>query len=179
MRWTPILAFLSLLGTSSVLASPVFEPQDQEALGVGPIKTMNKWEWENCGEPQYPIQIESLEVSPDPPQPGKNLTVKVTATVTERIEDGAYADVVVKLGLIKLLEKTFDVCEEARNANATVQCPVEVGPYVVEQTVELPKEIPRAKFVVNVNGYTAEDEDMLCLNLKVDFMKNPFPHKLW
>jgi hypothetical protein len=28
-------------------------------------------------------------------------------------QDGAYADVVVKLGLIKLLQKRFDLCEEA------------------------------------------------------------------
>jgi hypothetical protein len=65
----------------------------------------------------------------------------------------------VKLGLIKLLQKRFDVCEEAcvhdnstsgmktnstlrRKNNATVQCPVEPGTYNVEQTVALPKEIP-------------------------------------
>lgn len=67
--------------------------------------------------------------------PGKNLTVNVEAEVQEDIkvgqvlrrrsarccpgsrlmqgQDGAYADVVVKLGLIKLLTKRFDVCEEA------------------------------------------------------------------
>ena len=28
-------------------------------------------------------------------------------------QEGAYADVVVKLGLVKLLTKRFDVCEEA------------------------------------------------------------------
>jgi len=28
-------------------------------------------------------------------------------------QDGAYADVTVKLGLIKLLQKQFDICEEA------------------------------------------------------------------
>jgi hypothetical protein len=28
-------------------------------------------------------------------------------------QEGAYADVTVKLGLIKLLQKRFDVCEEA------------------------------------------------------------------
>jgi hypothetical protein len=28
-------------------------------------------------------------------------------------QDGAYANVLVKLGLVKLLSKRFDVCEEA------------------------------------------------------------------
>lgn len=36
------------------------------------------------------------------------------------IQEGAYADVVVKLGLVKLLTKTFDICEEAY-----VICPVQ------------------------------------------------------
>jgi len=32
-------------------------------------------------------------------------------------QDGAYADVAVKLGLIKLLSKQFDLCEEASVAS--------------------------------------------------------------
>ena len=59
------------------------------------------------------VQLKSIKVSPDPPQPGKNLTVEVEADVLNEIDEGAEADVTVKLGLIKLLQKKFDVCEEA------------------------------------------------------------------
>jgi hypothetical protein len=78
------------------------------------------------------IQIESINVSPDPPKPGQNLTVIVEASAMEEVkvrlhtkipyspdrimsffQEGAYADVVVKLGLIKLLHKQFDLCNEA------------------------------------------------------------------
>ncbi|KAG8905692.1 Phosphatidylglycerol/phosphatidylinositol transfer protein [Tulasnella sp. 403] len=128
----------------------------------------------SIGSPSDIIQIHSLTVSPDPPEPGKNLTVKAKGFVSQTIEDGAYADVTVKLGLIKLLHKQFDVCEEARNNNAEIQCPVEPGEHEVEQTVLLPKEVPRAKFIVQVRGYTVDDDDMLCADLKVDFMKHPF-----
>ena len=72
----------------------------------------------------------------------------------------------MKLGLVKILTKRFGVCEEAyvplpwshalshkglnsRNANATIQCPVERGSYTVEQTVALPKEIPKGKSLQN------------------------------
>lgn len=61
--------------------------------------------------------------------------------------------------MIKLLQKEFDVCEEAyvkiswciatiltpsprRKANASIQCPVKEGTHKVTQTVTLPKEIP-------------------------------------
>lgn len=60
----------------------------------------------------------------------------------------------------------------SRNANATVQCPVKPGPYSVSQMVELPEEIPKAKFAVLVRGFTVEDEDMLCLDLFVDFVSD-------
>ena len=80
-----------------------------------------------------------------------------------RLQEGAYADVSVKLGLIKIVQKQFDLCEEAyvsvifavsemltlsylrRNANTTVQCPVEEGNYEVVHTVALPKEIPQGQ----------------------------------
>ncbi|KAJ7492531.1 ML domain-containing protein [Mycena latifolia] len=130
------------------------------------------WEYVDCGLPSQPLQIDSIDISPDPPMPGQDLTVTVKVLVTETIEEGAVADVVVKLGLIKLLQKTFDVCEEARNANVTVSCPVEPGPYTVVQTVALPAEIPKAKFVVQVRGLTVLEQGMLCLDLKLDFMKS-------
>lgn len=38
------------------------------------------------GLPTDAIQIESIKVSPDPPQPGQDLTVKVTGTAQEVIE---------------------------------------------------------------------------------------------
>lgn len=85
-----------------------------------------------------------------------------------------------------------------RKANTTVQCPVQPGEYEVQHTVSLPKEIPQgmssnccvflwpllscdytAKFTVDVRGYTAEENDLMCLALKVNFMRNPFPHFGW
>ncbi|KAJ7655915.1 ML domain-containing protein [Mycena rosella] len=132
------------------------------------------WQYVDCGLETDAFHLKSLTVSPDPPVPGKNLTVTVTGDVLQPIQDGAYADITVKLGLIKLIQKTFDVCEEARNANVSVRCPVAKGTYEVKHTVKLPNEIPRAKFTVAVRGYTADDGDMVCLDLFIDFMKGPF-----
>ena len=73
-----------------------------------------------------------------------------------------------------------------------MQCPVSEGRHRVSHTVMLPKEVPKgellmialheflmtlraAKFSVEVRGYTVDEEDMLCLNLVVDFLPK-FPH---
>ncbi|PWN23817.1 hypothetical protein BCV69DRAFT_233971, partial [Microstroma glucosiphilum] len=127
------------------------------------------WVWATCGDSSDPVQIKSIEVSPDPPQAGKNMTVTAKGTLKGRLEEGAYADVVVKLGLIKLLSRRIDICEEARANNVSLQCPVEDGEHEVTHTVELPREIPPAKFNVHLNAFTAEDADLMCLDLSIDF----------
>ncbi|KAH8835697.1 ML domain-containing protein [Flagelloscypha sp. PMI_526] len=156
---------LSLFGT--VLADQI------PVVPNGAVKAVSDaWSWENCGLPTDIIEVQSLEVSPDPPVPGQTLTVTATGVAKEVVEDGAQADVTVKLGLIKLIQKTFDICDEAAKANATIQCPIEAREHVVVQSVDLPKEIPQAKFLVNVQAYTVDDEDLLCLNLAIDFRKH-------
>jgi len=168
------LILVSLFVTSNAGLLPTSQQQQLVTNQGGPVHATQGWSWEDCGLPSDAIQIESISVSPDPPSPGQDLTVLVKARAQEVVEDGAYADVSVKLGLIKLLQKQFDLCDEARNANTTVQCPVQKGEYQVEHTVALPKEIPKAKFSVNVRAYTFDDDDLFCVDLKVDFMKKPF-----
>ncbi|KAI0307797.1 ML domain-containing protein [Multifurca ochricompacta] len=163
---------------ASLLASTNANPLTSQQSIIGhddTVRIKQGWSWSDCGQSTDGIQIESITVSPDPPKPGQNLTVTVKAYAQEEVEEGAYANVVVKLGLIKLLQKQFDLCEEARNAQTSVQCPVNKGTYVVEQTVALPKEIPQAKFTINARGYTVNEDDLFCVDLKVDFMKRPFP----
>ncbi|KAJ7513050.1 hypothetical protein B0H11DRAFT_1898289 [Mycena galericulata] len=154
----PSILLLSLVGLSHG-RSPA--QQNLSTSGSSSAAAMAKWEYINCaGVPQC---------IPGPTRAGQDLTITVKGRVTETIEDGAYADVAVKLGIVKILQKQFDVCEEARKANASVTCPVQPGDYEVIQTVALPKEIPPALFRVRVRGFTAEYEDMVCLDLDVDF----------
>lgn len=83
------------------------------------------------------------------------------------------------------MHRQFDICEEARNNKAEVQCPVEPGEYDITQTVELPREIPPAKFNVHVvalaapedkeggddGGEEPEPEQLTCLDISIDFRK--------
>ncbi|CAO1629793.1 unnamed protein product [Sympodiomycopsis kandeliae] len=129
------------------------------------------WIWSTCGQDDDLITVEKIAVSPDPPVPGKNLTVTAKGIVKGAIEEGAWADVTVKIGLIKLLSRRFDICEEAQKNNVSVQCPVQPGEYEITQVVELPREIPPAKFNVHVNAFGAQEEDLTCLDLAIDFRK--------
>ncbi|KAF8688433.1 hypothetical protein RHS03_09445, partial [Rhizoctonia solani] len=164
------------LGSQAAFIPPVAELIELARLGGEPHIT-NSWSYTDCGLPTDAVQVKSIKLSPDPPQIGKDLTITARGVVTRKIEDGAYADVTVKLGLVKLLHKEFDVCEEARKNNVTIQCPVEPGEYEIVQTVQLPKETPRAKFIVDVKGFTSDealDVDLACLRLQVDFLGRPW-----
>ncbi|KEP48028.1 phosphatidylglycerol/phosphatidylinositol transfer protein [Rhizoctonia solani 123E] len=169
----PVALLTATLTAQAALLPPIGGLIDQVRLGGEP-HTTNSWSYTDCGLPTDGVQIESIKLSPDPPQIGKDLTITARGVVTERIEEGAYADVIVKLGLVKLLHKRFDLCEEARKNNVTVQCPVEPGEYEVVHTVQLPRETPRAKFTVNVNAFTSDEEDLACLVLKADFIGRPW-----
>ncbi|KAJ6467726.1 ML domain-containing protein [Mycena sanguinolenta] len=166
--------FATLFGLSA--AAPPSE--DQLILNGNARLGGDSWDWANCGLPTDTVQIKSISVSPDPPKIGTELTVTVDVEVVETIEEGATADVLVKVGRIKLLQKTFDLCEEAHNANASVTCPVAPGPYSIVQTVELPKEVPKVKYAVSVRGYTKDQADMACVDLTVQWSVRPF-FTLW
>ncbi|KAK4057539.1 hypothetical protein OIO90_001608 [Microbotryomycetes sp. JL221] len=165
------------------------------AISADQPHTMTRWDWSDCGEPTDVIQIKDVRISPDPPKPGKNLTVYASGTVNSLIDQGAYADVTVKLGLIKLLTKRFDVCEELDNANSTLQCPIQPNDYSIEQTVALPAEIPRgklqscfcrdsevradhfsilmlstAKFQVSARVFTQDEKPAACIDLWINFL---------
>ena len=47
---------------------------------------------------------------------------------------------IVKYGVVKLLQKTFDLCEQAKEINK--ECPLQEGEFGFIKDVDLPREIP-------------------------------------
>ncbi|KAJ7721446.1 hypothetical protein B0H14DRAFT_2642411 [Mycena olivaceomarginata] len=99
---SPAILFVSLAGLSS--AHQQFTVSRPSVSNDGVARTMATWSYVDCGLDTDVIQLKSFEISPDPPQPGKDLTITVKGHAAERIGDGAYADVTVKLGVIKLIQ---------------------------------------------------------------------------
>ncbi|KAI5475526.1 phosphatidylglycerol/phosphatidylinositol transfer protein, Npc2p [Pseudohyphozyma bogoriensis] len=177
MRLLSLLALLPL--TLAIPApAPALNPAVNWAAGQlsqiqlgdkDTVRTATTWDWFDCGSPDDAIAIKSIKLKPDPPVPGKDLTVYAEGKIKTLVDEGAYADVTVKLGLIKLLTKTFDICDELSNANATLQCPIQPDDYSITQTLALPEEIP-PKFSVHVNAFTQLDEPMACLDILINFL---------
>lgn len=71
---------------------------------------------------------------------GKNLTIKASGTFSEDVEKGAYVNLQVKYGLIRLINQKADLCDQIKNVD--LECPLKKGEAELTKDVELPKEIP-------------------------------------
>ena len=89
--------------------------------------------------------IKNLDISPNPPVPGANLSIEATGYVKETITEGSYIDVEVKYGYVKLLTQRLDLCEQVEQID--MKCPIKKGPLNLSKIVELPSQIPPVSYL--------------------------------
>ncbi|MFH9201300.1 ML domain-containing protein [Streptomyces anulatus] len=132
---------------------------------------MAGWRYEDRGTPDDVFQIDSIAVAPDPPELAKDLLIKVTGQLSRVPDTETYVDVIVKLGLIKILQKKQLLSELLAEWGASV--PTKTGPFTLELSKELAKGTPAAKFTIRLDAYTGADEEAFCLEFNVDFVQPP------
>lgn len=71
---------------------------------------------------------------------GTTLVINAKGTVKDTILDGAYVNLEVKYGYIRLISTQADLCKEIKNVD--LECPIEKGKLSITKSVDLPKEIP-------------------------------------
>jgi len=136
-----LLPAFFLLAPAALVVLPNQESQSTLLKPLGnPSKVPGKNPVEYCSpEPDTIVSIKYIDLDPNPPLAGRNLTIDAQGYVSGRIEEGAYATYEVKYGVIKLLTGTADLCEKA--AEVDVTCPIE-GKVQMEKVVQLPSQIP-------------------------------------
>ncbi|KAL4987237.1 Phosphatidylglycerol/phosphatidylinositol transfer protein [Aspergillus falconensis] len=156
---------LLCLAPLAVTATPAsFFGYNQDIIAEGaPVKGNNPLEY--CSEPSGDLlEIQSVDLAPNPPKAGTTLKIQAAGNLHERIEAGAYVVLEVKYGLITLLRQTADLCEQLTNVD--LQCPLEEGPMVLTKEVQLPQQIPPGRYTVHADVYTKDDERITCLDAK-------------
>lgn len=144
----------------AALGGLYYGPPTEKIPGGSPLELCD------AGSEQL-LTISSLEISPNPPQRGQNLTIVGVGALGGPVEEGAYVDVTVNYGYIKLIQQTYDLCEQLPNVG--MECPVQEGDYDLTKAVELPKQIPPGKYTVVARAYTAQDELITCLTGSIEF----------
>ncbi|GAA2124746.1 ML domain-containing protein [Actinomadura napierensis] len=140
---------------------------------------MTSLTWENRGTPDDVLAIDDVVFAPSEPNPGSALTITITGTTGQAIAEGATVLLEAKLGLIKLLSKTFDLLQEIRNGSqVSLTTGLDDTGAIPAGWVELvvsfdplPREIPRAKFTVMADARTADEDDLFALYFTCDLTK--------
>lgn len=151
---------ISGLLSGVVLGGFYYGPPTKEIPGGSPLELCDATD-------RQLLTINSLEISPNPPQRGQNLTIVGDGILAMDVEDGAYVDVTVNYGYIKLIQQTYDLCEELPEVG--MECPLEAGEYDLIKAVELPSQIPPGKYTVIARAYTKDDELITCLTGSIEF----------
>jgi len=152
-------------GTSS---SPV-SPLHQAVLFDNELTVPGESPLLYCDRPgdDWIVHIDSVDLLPNPPEAGQTLVVKAVGTVRQKIEEGAYVNLMVKYNYIRLVNMRVDMCEQMANVN--LSCPVEAGTITVVKSVDLPREIPPGKYNVLADVFTKDNKRITCLTATVQF----------
>ncbi|CCC71889.1 hypothetical protein NCAS_0I02210 [Naumovozyma castellii] len=116
------------------------------------------------------LNIENVDLSPNPPKRNSKLNITASGEAFKEIKKGAYIDIVVRLGYIKLLTQTFDLCDMLEDEDVEgLRCPVQPGKYNLAKSVDIPAEVPPGRYIFSARAYTVDDELITCITGEVLF----------
>ncbi|KAF6010940.1 hypothetical protein HII13_003053 [Brettanomyces bruxellensis] len=124
---------LFCLTSASAFSVKQFMKDGQTQILNEPIPGESPLELCDSLQPQI-LTLDSLKMDPVPPERGENLTIIASGTLSAPVEEGAYVDVDVDYGLIKLIHATYDLCEELPNVD--MKCPIKKGHYELNKRLK-------------------------------------------
>ncbi|CAI6337456.1 unnamed protein product [Periconia digitata] len=163
MKFSSVL--VAAVGVAAVSAQPAWTPgqvtiqDDFKVPGDNPLNF--------CADPKDDLlEIENVDLSPNPPQPGSTLTIKAKGNFKEKIEGGTM-HLQVKYGLITLINQDADLCETIGKAD--LKCPLDKGEMKLTKDVDLPAQIPPGTYTVLADVYDNDKKKITCLTSKITF----------
>ena len=107
--------------------------------------------------------IKQLNLVPDPPEIGSNLTISFSGTSEENVYQGSYLDIEISVLSIKIATHTYNLCNDLH-----VKCPIYQGAvYQGNLTYTIPKEVPKDLTIsAKLNVYNSNKTEISCIELK-------------
>ncbi|KAK7750386.1 Phosphatidylglycerol/phosphatidylinositol transfer protein [Diatrype stigma] len=164
---TACVAALSATGVVSARSWFGGDSQDVIVKDVDKVPGESPLEFCDSDHSKDIVHIEQVDLLPNPPEAGADLVIRATGTVFETITDGAYVNLVVKYGLIRLVNTKADLCEQVSNVD--LECPIEKGILSITKAVEIPKEVPPGTYNVHAEVVNADGKPITCLQATVTF----------
>ncbi|GAB5586178.1 Phosphatidylglycerol/phosphatidylinositol transfer protein [Umbelopsis nana] len=151
------ILLLSLLATAANAALlPEFKVQEAaEVYSTDLIKS--------CGDSNDILTIDHIDLTPDPPVKGETLNIDFKGWLSEEVVEGSTIDLIVKYGVVKLLQKRLDLCEQAKEIDR--ECPIPAGEFTFTKS---------GKYTVNAKILTPDERQITCLNGATTFPRKQF-----
>ena len=89
------------------------------------------------------------------------MLITAKGTLSEKVVEGSYVLLTVKMGLITLIRANESLCEQLEKVDK--KCPLSDGELTFQRTVTLPAQIPPAKFNVHADVYSDENKRITCM----------------
>ena len=119
----------------------------------------------SCGADTDDFQISELNVSPDPPVMGQNVTVSAAGTLKTDITGGSVTLEVYLhtfVGKIRVVNKKENICQSV--GSIPNPCPIKAGPYSKTITEMVPHEkIPSGTYSGQVRGDDQDGKQIACI----------------
>lgn len=101
---------------------------------------------------------------------GEDLQIDFKGYLSETVPNGTVVEIIVKYGVVKLIQKKFDFCDKIQEVDE--KCPIPQGELTFNKVVALPKEIPPGKYTVHAEIITPEKKRVACLIGQTIFPRN-------
>lgn len=99
------------------------------------------------------------------------MTIRANGELSETINNGSKVHVTVKWGILTLINKGFDLCDNSNVINR--ECPLEEGVLNIMKEVAVPDAIPPGKYVVIADVFTNFEaggrKTVICVTGSVQF----------
>ncbi|KAJ1567591.1 Phosphatidylglycerol/phosphatidylinositol transfer protein [Cladochytrium tenue] len=154
-----LLLLLALLLTLQLATSA-----DAEPASTPPLQTVSLCPGDRAADL---LDLTSVDFAPDPLRRGQEATVALRGVLRRPVADGGVVSVSLKMGPIKLLETSLDLCDTLTSIGSS--CPLPEGDLSLSHSFTVPNEVPSGKFTAQVHLKDVKGQTISCLlaNLKL------------
>ncbi|KAL9549854.1 hypothetical protein MBANPS3_005004 [Mucor bainieri] len=124
-----------------------------------------------CGTERDILNISDLSFEPENVQPGDDVMIYGSGSLSDDISPGTKVQVVLKYSGVDYYSTEVDYCSfvAKKEIDGDLRCPVSKGDLEVAQKVSIPKNIAKGVYTLHLQGKTADGRSIGCADLQATF----------